>query len=112
MAGPAERFHADHAAQPETSQARQGVVCYERIVDFPAFPYSTDGTRRRSYSSWYSDKSGRSNGRHIRSRFLAVIRRAFSKEAPRKSRDARFPPPGFSRINQEALCPFAMVFLS
>lgn len=58
------------------------VVCYERIVDFPAFshsPFLIPRTRMRSYSSWNSHKSERSNGRHIRSRFLAVTRRACPK---------------------------------
>jgi len=65
---PRSAFHAGHAAQSGTSQARQDAVCYERIVDFPAFPHSallyyTDRMRRRSYSSWDSRKSERSNGR-------------------------------------------------
>lgn len=64
---PAERFHAGHAEQPETSQARQDVVCYGRIVDFPAFPRSPSLSHGRdappysSYSSWDSHKSERSS---------------------------------------------------
>lgn len=89
---------ATQRAQPGTSPrllVKRVIVCYGRIVDFPAFLLTRPRARRTClsravhtnemqravpYFSRDRHKFADSNGRHIRSRFLAVICRAFLRE--------------------------------